>query len=173
MPAFTRLPRLACFALLLAPLAAPAQAPEPAPQSSFRPDLFFAGRTRGAGTIVTAMSSRPKQLSVEGVGSIAPDGLMTLDQAVTIDGKSSLRRFAIRRVSANAWQGTLSDAQGPVRGEVVGNNLRLHYRLKDRGMLMNQLLTLQPGGRTLRNRGVVTLYGMRVARIDETIEKLD
>lgn len=173
MPAFTRPPHLACIALLLAPLAAPAQAPEPAPQSSFRPDLFFADRTRGSGTVVTAMSSRPKRLSVEGVGSIAPDGLMTLDQAVTIDGKSSRRRFAIRRVSANVWQGTLSDAAGPVRGEVEGNRLRLQYRLKDRGMRMDQLLTLQPGGRTLINRATVTLLGMRVARIEETIEKLD
>lgn len=159
------LPALVLSALVLA-AAAPAT-PE------FRPDLFFAGRTHGDGTVAIATSSRPRILSVEGTGRIQPDRSLTLSQAVTLDGKTTQRSFAIRRVSATAWQGTLSDAAGPVRATVEGSRMTLAYPMKRAGMRMSQTLTLQPGGRTLLNRARVTLLGIQVARIEETITKLD
>ncbi len=150
-------------------------APAPAVDAyeTLRPDLFFAGRTRGAGTIRVATSSRPRTLSVEGTGSIAPDGRLVLEQAVTIDGKTTLRSFVLRRVSTDTWAGTLSDAAGPVRAVVAGNRMTLAYPMKRAGMRMAQTLTLQPGGRTMLNRARVTLLGIGVATIEETITKLD
>jgi len=159
------------IALLVPALLAAAQ--PAATSADFRPDLFFAGRTRGRGTITVATSSRPRVLAVEGIGRIAPDGALVLDQAIELDGKRSQRSFRIRRAADGTWQGTLSDAAGPVAAEVAGATLRLSYRMKRAGMRMNQILTLQPGGRTLLNRAHVTLFGVQVARIDETIEKLD
>lgn len=139
----------------------------------FRPDLFFAGRTQGAGTVRLATSSRPRVLSVQGTGRILPDGSLVLDQAVTLDGKTSSRSFTLRRVSDTVWSGTLTDAAGPVRATVAGDSLSLSYPMKRAGMRMTQTLTLQPGGRIVLNRARVTLLGIAVAGIEETITKLD
>lgn len=120
--------------------------------ADFRPDLFFAGRTRGQGTVSIATSSRPRILSVDGTGRLQTDGSLILSQAVTLDGKTTQREFTLRRVSPTAWQGTLTDAAGPVRATVSGNRMALAYPMKRGGMRMQQTLTLQPGGRTVLNR---------------------
>lgn len=143
------------------------------PAAEFRPDLFFQGRTRGAGSVTVAASSRPRALSVESVGRIAPDGELILDQRILLDGKPSARSFRIRRAADGAWAGTLSDAAGPVRATVAGRTMRLSYRMKRAGMRMNQTLTLRPGGRSVLNRATVTLLGIPVARVEERIDKID
>lgn len=145
-----------------------------APASAqFRPDLFFSGRTRGAGTVKILAASRPRTLAVQSVGRVMPNGELVLEQALRIDGKPSTRTFRIRRAPDGAWVGTLSDASGPVRATVSGNTMTLSYPMKRAGFRMNQLLTLQPGGRTLLNQAAVRLLGVTVARIEERIDKLD
>lgn len=156
--------------MIIATLLLAAQA---APVPEFRPDLFFQGRTRGTGTVTVATASRPRILSVAGTGRIEPDGALVLDQAVTLDGKTSARSFRLRRLPAGDWQGTLTDAAGPVRASVTGNRLTIAYRMKRGGMRMTQTLDLQPGGRSMTNIATVTMMGIPVARIAETIEKLD
>lgn len=145
----------------------------PTPATDFRPDLFFAGRTQGAGVVRVATSARPRVLSVRGTGRIQPDGGLVLDQEITLDGKTTSRRFTLRRVSDAVWAGTLTDAAGPVRATVTADRLSLSYPMKRAGMRMSQTLTLQPGGRSVLNRARVTLLGMSVAGIEETITKLD
>lgn len=139
----------------------------------FRPDLFFQGRTRGRGTVHKLFSGPPAALAVESVGRIDPDGTLVLDQAIRIDGKPSARSFRIRRAANGGWVGSLTDAAGPVRARVAGDALLLDYTMKGGTLRMSQTLTIQPGGRTLLNRGRVTLLGVQVALVDETIEKLD
>lgn len=168
------------FMLMLLPIAiaaAPTLAAAPprfaARPGAFRPDLFFMGRTRGAGTVKVVTSSRPRLLAVRSVGRAAAGGELVLDQSIRVDGKPSTRTFRIRRAPDGAWVGTLSDAAGPVRATVAGPTMRLAYPMRRFGLRMNQTLTLQSGGRTLLNRATVTLLGIPVARIAETIEKLD
>lgn len=163
---------LALALLAAAPSSRPAAA-APAAAGDFRPDLFFAGHTRGTGTVSIMTSSKPRVLAVQGTGRVEPDGTLVLDQAVRQDDKLSQRSFRIRHATGGSWQGTLSDAAGPVRGTVTGNTLHLAYRMKGAGLHMDQTLTLQPGGRTVLNRARVTLMGVQVARIEETIEKID
>lgn len=143
------------------------------PALDFRPDLFFTGRTQGEGTVRVATSSRPRILSVQGTGGVGPDGSLVLDQAVTLDGKTTNRRFRLRRISSAVWAGTLTDGAGPVRATVTGNRLSLAYPMKRAGMRMTQTLTLQPGGRVVINRARVTLLGIGVAQIEERITKID
>jgi len=158
---------------ILIPAVLAAAQPAAAARPAFRPDLFFAGRTQGRGTVKIATSSRPRILEVEGVGRTEADGVLVLDQLVRLDGKATRRSFRIRRAADGSWEGTLTDAAGPVAASVAGDTLRLSYRMKRAGMRMNQTLTLLPGGRTVLNRARVTMLGVPVARIEETIEKRD
>lgn len=141
--------------------------------TSFRPDLFFAGRTRGTGTVKLLTLSQPQSLEVSSLGRIEENGTLVLDQDIRIGGKPSQRTFRVRRGTDGAWIGTLSDASGPVRANVSGSTFRLSYPMKRVGMRMNQVLTVQPGGRRVLNQATVTVLGITVAQIAETIEKVD
>lgn len=158
---------------MLTPFLLMAAAQAAASADVFRPDLFFAGRTRGTGTVTTLTASKPQSLQVSSVGRIGRDGTLVLDQDIRVGGRPQQRTFRIRRAGDGTWVGTLSDASGPVSATVRGPTLSLSYPMKRGGMRMNQTLTLQPGGRVLLNRARVTLLGVPVARIEETIEKVD
>jgi hypothetical protein len=66
----------------------------------------------------------------------------------------------------------LSDAQGPVRAESVGNVFHLRYRLRF-AVYMEQWLTLRADGRTVDNRAQITVLGLPWARLSESIVRRD
>ena len=110
---------------------------------------------------------------VEGVGHVAPNGTFLLDQVVTRGARApEKRQWRIRQAGPGRYTGTLSDAAGPLAGDVRGNRLHLSYPMKG-GMHAEQWIYLQPDGRTALNRMAITKFGITVARLDETIRKLD
>lgn len=150
---------------------------EPSPPSArpgpvFDPIAFFSGRTRGDGRL-SILLRRTRPVTVEGRGRVRADGVLTLDQRVEREGSpASTRRWRIRRTGPGRYAGTLSDAAGPVAGEVEGNRLRLRFKMTG-GYDAEQWLTLSPDGRVAQNRMTVSRFGLRVAKLDETIRKLD
>ena len=137
---------------------------------AFDPVAFFSGRTRGEGRLTVAFAgARP--VRVESRGTAEADGGVVLDQSVR-EGDRPVRRrqWRLRPLGAGRWAGTLSDAGGPVTGEVTGHRLHLRFRLKS-GLRAEQWLELQAGGRTALNRMVVTKWGVPVARLTETITR--
>lgn len=153
----------------VAPLAPPVSV---AGAPSFSPERFFAGRTEGQGTIAI-VARRRHGVHVLGTGEVAPDGTLTLSQTVTEDGKPSRQRqWRIRQVSPGHFVGTLSDATGPIVGDVDGNRLRLRFRMAG-GLAAEQRLDLQPDGRTVSNVLMVRKLGIVVAVLNETIRKVE
>lgn len=117
--------------------------------------------------------SRAERLRVEGRGHAEPDGALVLDQQVRRGDRSvQTRQWRMRALSGGRIAGTLSDASGPVRGDVHGNVLHLSYPMKD-GTQVEQWIYLQAGGRLAVNRMNVSKFGLTVATIDEAIRKLD
>ena len=142
------------------------------PAANLDPILFFAGRTVGEGVLHKTIGGSSR-ITVEGAGRIDERGTLILDQTIREDDKlPRLRRWVMRRASPNRFTGTLTDAAGPVEIAVAGPRATIRYRMEN-GLAVNQQLALQPGGRTLINRLTVTRLGIRVARLDETIRKLD
>lgn len=136
----------------------------------FDPATFFAGRTEGKGTLSIALKGRQTTL-VEGAGQIEPDGTIVLDQDVRQGDKAPThRQWRLHPTAPGHYGGTLTDANGPVEGEVSGNRLHLAFPMKG-GLHAQQWLYLQPGGQVARNRMVVTKFGVPVASLDETITK--
>ena len=153
---------LSLLALLLL-----AQAPPAAPS----PEQFFTGRTEGAGTVNVILSGR-HSVRVRSVGRMER-GALLLDQVVQEEGKPARNRsWRLVRSGPNRFTGTLSDARGPVTGEVAGNVLRLRYRTAE-GPSVEQRITLQPGGRTAHNRMTFRRFGLTVATVEETIRRVD
>lgn len=149
--------------------AAPERVPAGAP--AFDPIAFFSGRTEGRGTVKIILSGA-EPLRVEGRGRVEGDGSLLLDQTIWRgERKPQSRQWRMRAVGPGRYRGTLTDAVGPVMIETRGPVLRIGYDAKDG--TIEQQLTLDAAGRVATNRMVVRRLGLVVARIDETIRKLD
>ena len=150
-------------------LLAAAQAPAP-PGSAL--EQFFVGTTEGQGSVNVILSGR-HAVRDRTRGRRAPDGALILDQIVEEEGRPARRRtWRLARTGGNRITGSITDAQGAVAGEVTGNVFHLRYKMKE-GPSVEQWITIQPGGRSARNRMVFRKFGMKVASVEETIRRVD
>lgn len=150
--------------LLLALAAAPAHA-------AFNPVEFFRGRTHGEGMLKIIFQSA-KKMSVDSEGSQEKDGSLLLKQVIHEPGKPArVRYWRMRQTGPNRFDGTLTDAAGPVRVDVDGDRLRIRYEAKNH-LDFDQWLT-PTGPREVKNAMRVKRFGFTVARYDEVIRKLD
>lgn len=134
-----------------------------------RPEVFFAGRTEGHGTL-TVRGGSPQSLRVQSEGRQERDGTFRLDQTITFgSGKIETRTWNMRAIDGRTYTGTLTDAGGDMKGEVEGNLFHLRYRIGQPAVYMEQWLYLQSDGRTVLNTGEATLLGIPWARLEERI----
>jgi len=154
----------ALFALVLLAMAVPAHA-------AFDPVEFFRGRTHGEG-ILKIMFKQPVKMSVDSEGFAEKDGSLLLKQIVHEPGKPARTRYwKLRKTGNNLFEGTLTDAAGPVRVDVMGERIRIRYKAKNH-LDFDQMLT-PAGSRAVNNAMRVKRFGITVARYDEVIRKLD
>ena len=145
-------------------VAAPAHA-------AFNPVDFFRGHTRGEGTLKVIFQSA-KQIKVDSFGRAEKDGSLLLEQTIHEPGKSARSRaWRLRQTAPNRFEGTLTEAAGPVRVDVVKDTVRIRYKAKN-NLDFDQLLTAD-GPRTVRNKMRVKRFGLVVAHFNEIIRKLD
>jgi hypothetical protein len=138
----------------------------------FQPLQFFEGRTEGNGE-VKIMFKTAHAVRVHGRGRIEPDGTLVLVQDVLEDGKPLRKRsWHIRETAPGRYAATLSDATGPVRLEAIDGRFLIKFKMKG-GLGIEQWLTAAPGGRVVRNSMVIRKFGITVAKLEETIRKLD
>jgi hypothetical protein len=156
--------RAGIAAVMLVSLAAPAEA-------AFDPVEFFRGRTQGEGTL-KILFQPAKTLRVDSLGFADKDGTLVIKQVIDEPGKPPRTRYwRLKQIAPGRFAGTLTDAASPVRIEQTGDAVRIRYRAKDN---LNFDQTLTPSGpKTVRNRMTIKRFGLVVARVDETIRKLD
>lgn len=141
-----------------------------APSPRFEPARFFAGASHGEARLKILFRA-PQRVTVDSVGRVGADGVLLLDQHIRQgDAPVRERRWRIRPDGPGRYVGTLTDAEGPVTGEVAGNRLHLRFRARG-GLDMEQWLFLEPGGQVARNRMVVRKLGLTVAVLDEVIRR--
>jgi hypothetical protein len=162
--------RLLAAAPLLALIASAPAPAAAAPGSAL--EKFFIGATEGSGTVQVVLSGR-HSVRDRSRGRMDSAGALIIDQVVEEEGKPARRRsWRLVRAGGGKVGGTISDAKGPVQGEIIGNALHLKYRLAE-GPSVEQWITLQPGGRSARNRMVFHRFGMKVATVETVIRKID
>lgn len=135
-------------------------------------ERFFVGRTEGQGTVQIMLAGR-HAVRDRAQGRMDRSGALVLEQIVEEEGKPARRRtWRLVRSGANGITGTISDARGPVTGEIRGNVVTLRYRLAE-GPSVEQTITFQPGGRTARNLMAFRRFGLGVATVDSVIRRVD
>lgn len=154
----------ALLALLLIALAQPAHA-------AFNPVEFFRGKTHGD-SVLRIIFQSPKRMSVDSEGRTEKDGSLLLEQTIHEPDKPPRTRYwRLRETGPNRYEGSLTDAAGPVRVDILKDSVRIRYKGKDH-LDFDQLLTPQGPGQ-VHNSMRVRRFGITVAHFEETIRKLD
>ena len=136
----------------------------------FTPEAGFRGESKGEGTL-TLFFGKPRPFHVVSLGVVQSDGSFRLEQRVTFEGKTPQDRvWVLITTSPDHYSATLSDASGPATGVTSGSRLSLRYRVKG-PLVMHQELQLMSDGKTIDNVGVITLLGIPVGHLHETIKR--
>ena len=163
---------IALFTIVLATAILGSSSIAAVPNLEFTPQNGFSGASEGNGSL-ELLFGKPQPFHVESHGSQQSDGTFRLQQQVTFQGKTPQSRvWNLTTVSPNRYSATLSDAPGPVTGSTSGPRLSLQYRVKG-PLVMHQELRLMPDGKTIDNVGVITLLGIAVGHLHETITRKD
>jgi hypothetical protein len=133
-------------------------------------EQFFVGRTQGAGVVSVIMSGH-HGVRDHGRGWMEGQTLV-LQQVVEEEGKPARNRTWRLTRTGNRIAGSISDARGPVQGEVNGNTVHLRYSSAE-GPSVEQWITFQAGGRTAGNRMIFRRFGLEVARLEGLIRRVD
>ena len=141
---------------------------------AMRPEAFFLGHTHGWGVLQTRGGRPSKRFEVEGHGHVAADGSFHLVQDVEwSDGHSSRREWVMHASGPAGYTATLTNAKGPVSGEVRGNVFHLRYRLATPDVMMEHYLYLQKDRSHVLNTATVTAMGLPIAHLSENIVRID
>lgn len=141
-----------------------------AQQAPFTPAQGFSGPSHGDGSL-KILFGKPRTYHVDSFGQRQSDEVFRLDQTVTFEGNPAQQRFwLIREIAPLRYQGTLTDASGPVKGQTIGAQLSLRYRVKAI-LVMHQTLRLSQDGKTIDNSGRITFLGIPVGSLHEIIKR--
>lgn len=135
------------------------------------PLRFFEGRTENEGT-AKVIFHKPYRTHTIGQGRIERDGSLTLIQRIDDEGKPRhVRRWQVHEAGPGRYIGILSDAEGPVTIERIGNKYRFRFRMKG-SLGVEQWLTPMPGGTAARCSVKVRKFGMTVGTSDCVIRRM-
>jgi len=133
---------------------------------------FFAGRTH-AESVLKIVLKRPVRLIVDSIGGKGDRGDFVLIEKVQEGDKPErTRKWIMRQTGPNRFGGSLTDATGPVDVQIHGDTATIRYTMHG-GLNIEQQLRLQPDGKTLASRVVAKKLGLKFARVDGTVHKLD
>jgi Protein of unknown function (DUF3833) len=133
---------------------------------------FFAGRTH-AENVMKVVLKKPVPLIVDSIGGKGDRGdFVLIDTVHEGDKPVRQRKWIMRPTGPNRFGGTLTDAVGPVDVQIDGDTAKIRYVMKG-GLKIEQELKLQPDRKTLTNHVVAKKLGMKFARVDGTVRKLD
>jgi hypothetical protein len=103
---------------------------------------------------------------------VRADGMLVLDHRVEVQGEPvRLRQWQLRQTAPGQFGGSMSEASGPVSGTLAGNRLTMRYTMRG-GMRVEQVVTMQTGGQSASNVMKISKFGMTVATLTETIQRI-
>jgi hypothetical protein len=133
---------------------------------------FFTGKTHGENVMKLALK-HPSKLVVDSIGGKGDRGDFVLIDTVREEGKPvRTRKWIMRPAGPNRYTGSLTDAVGPVDVMVDGDSAVIRYTMKG-GLKVEQKMQLQGNGKSLSNNVIVRKFGLKFARVEGTIRKLD
>ena len=133
---------------------------------------FFAGKTH-AENVMKVVLKKPVPLIVDSIGGKGDRGDFVLIETVHEGDKPvRQRKWIMRQAGPNHFTGSLTDAVGPVDVQIDGDTATIRYVMKG-GLKIEQHLKLSADGRTLSNQVVAKKVGLKFARVEGIVRKVD
>jgi hypothetical protein len=133
---------------------------------------FFTGKTH-AENVMKVVLKKPVPLIVDSIGGKGDRGDFVLIETVHEGDKPARqRKWIMKQTGPNRFGGTLTDAVGPVDVQIEGDAATIRYTMKG-GLKIEQQLRLQPDGKSLSNHVIAKKLGMKFARVEGIVRKLD
>jgi hypothetical protein len=133
---------------------------------------FFNGHSHADNVLRIAFHG-PAKLIVDSVGGKGDRGdFVLIDTVHEGDKPVRTRKWVMQPAGPDHFTGSLSDAVGPVDIVVGGDSATIRYVMKG-GLNVVQQMQLLSDGRTLTNHVDARKFGLKFARVDGTIRKLD
>ena len=132
---------------------------------------FFTGRSH-ADNDLKIIFHRTSKLIVDSVGRMEGKEFVLIDTVHETDKPVRTRKWVTHQIGPGHYGGTLSDATGPVDIVVSGSTATIRYVMKDGNLDIIQQMQLRDDG-TLANHVFARKFGLRFARVEGTIRKLD
>jgi len=133
---------------------------------------FFTGKTHSE-SVLKVVLKKPVPLIVDSIGGKGDRGdFVLIDTVHEGDKPVRQRKWIMKQAGADHFTGSLTDAAGPVDIKVDGDTATISYMMKG-GLKVEQELQLQRDGKSLSNRVTAKKLGLKFARVDGTVRKLD
>ena len=133
---------------------------------------FFTGRSHADNVLKVAFKGSTPLL-VDSVGGTGDKGDFVLIDTVHEGTKPvRQRKWIMRQAGPNHFTGSLTDAVGPVDVQIDGDTATIRYVMKG-GLKIEQHLKLSADGRTLSNQVVAKKVGLKFARVEGIVRKVD
>jgi hypothetical protein len=133
---------------------------------------FFTGKTHSE-SVLKVVLKKPVPLIVDSIGGKGDRGdFVMIDTVHEGDKPVRQRKWIMRQAGPNHFTGSLTDATSPVDIQVDGDTATITYMMKG-GLKIEQQLQLQRDGKTLSNRVAAKKLGMKFARVEGAVRKLD
>jgi hypothetical protein len=135
-----------------------------------RPELFFAGETRGRGVIQTGGGRPSRTFEVVSTGRPQGDTIRVDQTSATATARSTAGFWVLRRNRPEPLRRRAVRRGRPGHARrFQGNALRLRYLLKRPAITMEQWLTCSRTAALCSTSGTVRAFGIVVARLSEQI----
>ena len=155
--------------LALAALAALA-APAAASAKDFTLEGYFHGVSRAVGTF-SAINGVNRSFTVRLKGSFNGHLLTLVEDFVYTDGERARKTWKFTKTGPGLYTGTREDVIGATTVRINGNTAKFTYLVDiDAGPGQNivrfyDTMTLSADGKSIKNRAVVTKFGLPVAKV--------
>lgn len=144
---------------------------------AFRPEIFFAGRTRGDGFFQDRFGRIRREFRVDIEGRVEGDTLTLDEDFFYKDGEREQRSWTIRRLGQGRYEGRTADVLGVAEGVAVGRAAQWRYTFvlpiggSRWSFAVDDWMFLQDE-RTLLNRATFSKFGLEVGQVMIVFHKL-
>lgn len=145
----------------------------------FEPDKYFTGRTHSWGVTENREGEPKSRFTTESFGTRDSAGDVTINQTFYYERRRTQQRtWHVHRIDAHHYEATANDVVGKARGEAQGNAFRWEYTLALRPgnpfshVRLTQWMYLPEGAETMFTRVIVKKFGIRVAQVSESFQRL-
>ncbi len=138
---------------------------------------FFTGSARSSGVMENRQGTPTARITTTIAGEWR-DSVLYLEQDLFLEGAApNHRSWKLRRTGPHPYEATATGIKGVAKGELWGPYFTWRFRLRiaSKGLVqhvwMRQHMYVQPGGKTMLIRSILSKAGIRVAQISEVFRK--